>query len=117
MELSEFVEQTIRQLVEGVAGAQRAVEGSGAHVNRATQHGGRAGPDQWWRGGSWHQPVRFDVAIEASEQAGSSGKAGVVVASIGLGGAKSEKSSMSSTNRVQFMVPLALPEQGKPAKA
>jgi hypothetical protein len=54
--------------------------------------------------------VDFDVAIEVSESTGTNAEAGLSVASfakLGAGG-KSAKSN-STSNRISFKVPLALP--------
>lgn len=112
MNLKEFVAQTLTQIVEGVAEAQKSIAegGSGASVNphmvssSARRKIGKA------------SPVSFDVALTVSEAAdstlGASASASflsVVSAKMTTKGEITDRSRNEAVSRVQFSVELAQP--------
>lgn len=107
MELKDFITSTLVQIVEGVHAAQAQVVELGGDVNPYEQYQSDFGKSLT-RGGT--QSVGFDVAISAQENAASKEGIGVVVASIALGKRNERSDSASSVSRVQFTVPLALPD-------
>ncbi|MCW5768606.1 MAG: hypothetical protein KIT19_07965 [Phycisphaeraceae bacterium] len=99
MDLGQYVELVITNIVAGVKAAQTATNPGRMDSSEAIvvydQHR--------------TQNIRFDVAIAVSESSTTSGKAGIRVASIG-GDAGHERSNlMTSSNRVQFDIPVCLP--------
>lgn len=105
MKLSKFVEETLTQIVDGVADAIEKAEERGAMVNpQPTSISGVS----THRG----QPIRtvsFDVALSISEESGGQAGVGVFAGAFGLGGRSEASRSESSLSRVQFEVPVALP--------
>lgn len=118
MDLQSFIRETIVQISKGIEDASQELQGSGAIVNPvnvstngndAKIHGLIVPQDR----GTMHrtvQTVAFDVGIAASEGAGTKGGIGVVVGAIALGSQGQSDSSTSSTSRIQFTVPIALPQ-------
>lgn len=107
MDLKDFIAGTLVQIVEGVHAAQQQVVALGGNVNPYDQHESLYG-SSLTRGVV--QSVIFDVAITAEENSASKEGVGVVVAAIALGKRNEKSDTASSVSRVQFSVPLALPD-------
>jgi predicted ATP-dependent Lon-type protease len=111
MELKEFVTESLMQIVEGIADAQKRLKenGSEAIINTnmtATDvghvvTGGRRRPVEF---------VEFDVAVIANEGTEMKGGVGLTVASLLKfeAGAKGNQST-GSESRIKFKVPLSYP--------
>ena len=97
MKLSEFVEETLSQITEGVLSAQARTEEHGATVNPRRPGRGRM-----------IQKIEFDVALTTVESDEKSG--GIQV--FGIGGKMEKAGSSSSVSRVSFYVSVELPEGG-----
>jgi hypothetical protein len=112
MDLKTFVAETLTQIVEGVADAQRRCANLGARVNPPGISG--TSEAQGWadEDGAPAQAVRFDVAVTASEGSGTKGGIGVVAGVFTLGSAGHSKTEHAASSRVQFVVPLVLPLRG-----
>lgn len=112
MNLRDFIAETIAQIAEGVKNAQGQFSNHGARVNPrlttsadlAIKHG------LIFASGSAAQLVQFDVALTTTEGTGSKGGIGVFIGAVSLGSAGQTKTENSSISRVQFVVPLVLPE-------
>lgn len=117
MELQEFVEQTIIQVVRGVEAAQASLVDSKAKVNPLLDGSGSTADFtsnglarmKQRDGGGLAQIVKFDVALTVVESTGGKAGIGVFSGAFNLGaGAKTDLSN-SYVSRVQFTVPLSLP--------
>lgn len=116
IELKTFVEESLKQIIDGVRTAQ-------VH---ALEKGGLVNPIGVWQqvAGDWRlmegevdrfgQNVQFDVAITANEDSKASGGIGVFVGAFGVGSKGETGEAASSMSRIQFSVPLALPQQSVP---
>lgn len=112
MDLNDFITTTLKQIVQGVVGAQDAISKLNGAVNpaissynpQAQSHFGTIEPAR---------PVflvEFDVAISVVEGGERNAAGKLQVASVlSLGGGAQSSHSSSSTNRLSFKVPLALP--------
>lgn len=111
MELKEFLEQTLVQIVEGVVGAQEKVKQHGGqvvpHFTVPSSDGAKLGLVA--AGGNIAQLVQFDVALTTVEGTGSKGGIGVFVGAVNLGSAGQSKSEQTALSHVKFCVPLRLP--------
>lgn len=103
MELSEFIQNTLSEILKGVSGAQTgdlggnvAAETFGSPVGSNLHNGGRAG---------MFTVVDFDVAVTVSEKDGSGS---IRVGSIEA--PKDKETSSENTSRVKFAVHLKLPQ-------
>jgi len=102
MELQNFIEETLKQIVSGVRGAQESAIELGAKINP--------------RGGSVVEMrnVHFDVAVSTSEGTETKGGISVFVGPVGSVGSQDQSDvASSSISRIKFSVPVKLPIQPK----
>jgi hypothetical protein len=104
MNLSEFVESTLLEIMDGVSRAQDQWHACGrkGHVN---PHWG--GYEQ---GEKTLREVAFDVAVTVEDGTAKEAKGGLrVVSIIEAGGSAKAESKSSSVSRVSFSVPISPP--------
>jgi hypothetical protein len=113
MDLKDFVKETLVQISTGVQESIEEVRESGGFTNPAAlggtkgenkSHVGSMGEGQnvFW--------VDFDVAVTVDENSEVSGGGKLKVAGVfSVGGEAGSGTKSSSTNRVSFRIPLALP--------
>lgn len=115
MELDNFVTTVLTNIVSGIRKAQEADE-TGAFV----VPGGIGGheyakhPRVSISGLLSSTVVDFDIAITVEESKSKSGSGGLKVAGIGASGEGSSAAKDSRVSRIQFGVPVLLPESQKP---
>jgi len=118
MDLKEFVQQTITEIVKGIASSQEEIEPFGGIVNPPVMGNGSTAAEQnFVRTAVGAASVfNFDIALTATE--GKDTKAGISVVSglANLGAGGNSNSENSSVSRIQFSVPVALPKSGKKGK-
>lgn len=107
MELSKFVESTLTELVSGVVAAQKAVVQSGAVINPLTKSGLVAARHD--DGKNDLVKLHFDIGITATDS--KSGGGGISV--WGLGAKADLSKENTQVNRIQFHIPLSLPQSPK----
>ena len=116
MELKAFIDSALRQIIERVVSAQGHAAQIGGAVNPPIRSSVREMPDVMGTTAGDVQvlKVTFDVAVTVVEssdsKAGGSLKVPGVI-SVGGGGSLGERSEKVS--RLQFIVPLALPDDVK----
>ena len=102
MELQDFIDETLKQIISGVRSAQESAIELGAKINP--------------RGGSVVEMrnVHFDVAVGTSGGAETKGGIGVFVVPPGSAGSQ-DQSDVASTSlsRIKFSIPVKLPAQSK----
>ena len=117
MNLEEFIKDSIMQLVNGIKNAQEGAAKCGAIVM----------PDMIWTPDASSQPMifeglrraddtgryvsmlEFDLAITVEEQKEAGGRLQIGMAALGIGGGAGKTTADSTTHRIKFKVPLALP--------
>lgn len=107
IELKEFVEETISQIVEGVKAAQKRVGTSGAIVNPRKSHSSNNIEVE----GKLYsvQNIEFEVSLANMSGEGAKVGFGVAFGTWGFGSnAKVEGQAKSATN-VKFSVPIIFP--------
>ena len=115
MDLKEFVAESLRQIMDGVAEAKIHGTKIGADVNPAGNLGHYTkmaeGVLSREVNGGWQyaQNVSFDVAVTTIEESHTRGGAKLAVAVFSAGGGKQSDLTNSSVSRVQFTVPVFLP--------
>lgn len=113
MDLKDFVKETLVQISTGVQESIEAVRESGGFTNPAAT--GKVKSDNSSHFGSMGEGqnvflVDFDVAVTVDESSESSGGGKLKVAGVfSLGCEAGGVSKSSSSNRVSFKIPLALP--------
>jgi len=114
MELEEFVKAVLSQIVAGVRGAQE-VAGVGAFVVPAGigGHDFAGHPRVSMKAYLTSTIVDFDIAVTAEETSSTSGGGGLKVAGIGASLERESTARDARVNRIQFAVPILLPESQK----
>ncbi len=118
MDLNEFVNTALLQIVQGVKGAQEAVAKLGGAVSPAMSSHNKESSAYF---GTVDESqyvflVDFDVAVSVSEAGGKKAGGKLQVASIfGINGEAQASHSSAATNRLSFKVPLALPVDARTA--
>ena len=113
MNLSEFIAETLLQVVEGVKDAQARTSSNGARVNPHLTTSAEHAVKQniLIASGEAAQLVQFDVALTATEGTETKGGIGVVAGIFNLGSAGLSQAASSTISRVKFVVPLVLPRE------
>jgi hypothetical protein len=114
MDLKTFVAETLSEIAEGVAEAQKRCAALGARVNPNIRGNWPASHADIWADDTSApaQLVYFDVALSATEGSGKKGGAGVTVASVFSAGRSAEsQGERSASSRIKFYVPLVLPAE------
>lgn len=110
MELKEFIENALIQLLEGISSAQEKAKEIGGEVNPYLNDESQSKHGFLNSSGDSAAVVNFDVALTATEGTGT--KAGISVLggaiNLGAGGQSSNESSVVS--RIKFSVPVVLPK-------
>lgn len=114
MDLKEFVAETLKQIFDGVTGAQEVAQSKGGQINPQVQcpNVDRVSTPYLTVRGSLQTLVTnidFDVALTITDTAGATGKAGLVVWGIGAGVEGKTQTTNSTVSRVKFSVAVALP--------
>jgi hypothetical protein len=114
MELKDFVAQTLVQIVEGIDQANDSLSNKSAFVvssNIKTSEDIKYSFDKE-RIPHYVSNVDFDVAINIQDSQSKTGGANIEVFSVLNIGGKGEKGLIdTSTNRIKFTLPLALPTE------
>jgi hypothetical protein len=113
MDLKDFIQTAVTEIVEGVVAAQAAAAVHRVVVNPAIDAGARAShsPNGSTSAGPRVSNISFDVAVTGVEDSPGqgSGKLQVVGAWSARAGAETQASSEHLT-RLQFSLPIAFPE-------
>lgn len=118
MELNEFVEVTLRQIIEGVAKAQETtrLQNEGVPVRERNLVNPILTDASGGKGlllsvnDSVHM-IDFDVAVTSSSNEGAKAGANLSVAGFGFGGDLEESKSDTVVNRIKFQVPVKYPQK------
>ena len=110
MELKSFVEESINQIVEGLAAAGKSSSTHGAVIN-PRQPTWRYGEGLYFdkNTGSVLTNVEFDIAVTASEGISTKGGIGVAIASVMLGSQGESRQKNEHASRIKFNVPVVFP--------
>jgi len=98
MEVKDFVSETLKQIINGVADTQKYAKEKNAVV--APYH-------------SCQEKVDFDIAVTVVEGKETGGKAGISVWSIGAGVSGKSESSNTTVSRIKFSIACDLPPGNK----
>jgi hypothetical protein len=118
MDLSEFVEMSLIQIIEGVNRAQKATRLAGRHaseadvVNPAIMYSADGAPKGKYFATIERNLVHFvdfDVAVTTESTLGTSGGGKIRVLGIGVGAEGSTQSKDLTASRIKFQVPISLP--------
>ena len=112
MELSQFVQNTIQQIIEGVSKSQEFAKDNGATINPSGLRFKRDGQLNYHET-PMQQDIVFDVGLTSTSVDGSTEGIGVFLGGISLG--KKNEAGLESTaiTKIKFTVPIILPSGGK----
>jgi hypothetical protein len=106
MKLSEFVSETIKELIDGVNAARKYAEDKDALVNPLSAYGS-GNPYSAKNGRATF--VEFDVVVTTTDTDKGKGGVGIFVGAFGVGVQGEEATENSSVSRVKFTIPVMLP--------
>lgn len=119
MDLKEFTKETLTQIIEGVKEANTHIESSGAFVpsSNLSSIGGELMYSN--KDGYDHHVINvdFDVAISVSEsKENNKGGSLKILDMASVGGEKNKSYENTSSSRIKYSIPLALPSEKNPVK-
>ena len=97
LQLRDFVAETIKQVIDGVAAAQQYATTKRAIVNPQPSGLRRV------------EAISFDVAVTAAKGTKTQGGVAVFAGAFGLGSKGQSEKSNQTINRIQFSVHVSLP--------
>lgn len=108
MDLKDFIQSAVSQIVEGVVAAQAAAALHGATLNPAADSAGKGTPSAAGPGAAAGRvsSIAFDVAVTAVASAAGEGGAQLRVAGAGA----DAPANGEPVTRLQFSLPIALPQ-------
>ena len=113
MDVKEFVRDTLVQISQGVRESQEIVREYGGFINPAARVASKNSSESHLttiNDGQSVFLVDFDIAVNVSEENSVGGEAKLKIASVfSASGEKGSTTESSSTSRIGFKVPLALP--------
>jgi hypothetical protein len=92
VELAEFVQKTIEQVINGVAASCKHAKASNAHIGKQN-----------------YTPIEFDVAVTVTEGSESKKGGGITVWGVGANAEGKSATTNSSVSRIKFSVDVSLP--------
>ncbi len=111
MDLRQFVAESLKQILDGVAEAQDYARDKGAWVSGAHSPGSAYGDKASIGPNINTRDVEFDVAVTTTRESGVEGGAGIFVAALGLGYQAQKGSSDIAVSRIRFSVPVIFTKQ------
>ena len=111
MELNEFVQKTIEQIIDGVYNSQPFAKEKGAIVNPPTTGINENGCNQ-----PKTQNIEFDVGLTSTSIDESVEGIGVFLGSVGLGKKNESVTGNTAITKVKFTVPIVLPKHNSNGK-
>lgn len=110
MDIKEFIENTLVQIVQGVNCANGKLMDTGAKISSKDIGAIREGTTFNKQTGDLVNLIEFDVAVTVSERDIANGGAGIKIAGfINIGGDLQNENANQSVSRIKFSVPLSLP--------
>jgi hypothetical protein len=113
MDLKDFIQTAVTQIVEGVVAAQAAAAAHRVIVNPAVEPNGRSGPSPiaYAAAGARVSNIAFDIVVTGTEGSAAQGSARLLVAGASSVLAGDEKRATGEHfTRLQFSLPIAFPE-------
>lgn len=112
MNLQEYISESLVQIVNGINDANEKLKGTGASVPKTIS--APANAEKYTRIHTAHSTeivadINFDVKIEIVESQNTEGGGGLKLHVASFGANHEVKDSTSSSQRLQFTLPLSLP--------
>lgn len=113
MKLQDFVSETLQQIIRGIKDAQEKTKDSGAEVSPALgAWSGNLEKHKIIQAKSGHcvHFVDFDVALTVTQETETKAGIGIFASVIGIGAQGQTNNENATINRIQFRVPITLPQ-------
>jgi len=111
MELQEFITESITQIIKGTKDAQEKLKDLGVIISPqlsfTTFLNKRDDLSNSQSGNAII--IEFDIALSTSKSNEKTGKAGLVVASVGIGGHFKKSNTNNTISKIKFPIPITLP--------
>lgn len=110
MKLDDFVAQTLKQIINGVASAQEFGNEHNAKINPNSARFFKTAEGQAYCSETYIplQQIFFDIAVSISEEH-TSNNGNTTIGSISVSPTISSSAQNNATNRIKFQVPILLP--------
>ncbi len=110
MELKEFVEESLKQVIEAVSNVAEYAKKNDAEINPC-QHEWGYGQGLYFdkQTGRVLTSIEFDIAVTANDDSKTKGGIGIVVAQIMLGSQGESAKHNERVSRMKFSIPVVLP--------
>lgn len=114
IKLQDFISDTLKQIIDGVADAQEYAKIKNSYINVNTTE--YSGHEIKIKKNSAPEPqlIEFDIALTTTEDQNIKGGLGIFVTGIGLGYQGETKTMGSEISRIKFSIPVILPSDVKP---
>lgn len=109
LSLKDFIQETLAQIMEGVAAADGDARKLGGMVNPNGLDLANKGMRLMQTGARHGQMIDFDVAVVSTESRETKGGIGVFLGPAGAGSAGQSGKTNEPTSRIRFSVPVILP--------
>ncbi len=113
MNLDTFITESLKGIIKGVKESQDFAHQNEARINPQLEGWDMSRTYATKDDLNAVTPIEFDIAVTASNEKESSGKAGINVLSINLGGKRSDKKLTETVSRLKFTVNVALPKESQ----
>ena len=113
MDIKDFVENTLLQIVNGVNDANKKLIDTGAIISSKDIRPMREGTTLNTKTGDLVNLIEFDIAVTVNEKDTANGGAGIKIVGFNVGGTLQNEITNQSISRIKFSIPLTLPSNPK----
>jgi len=106
MDVKEFIESSLIQIIEGINGAKDKLKGSDVLISSKDVRPLREGTTVNHQTGNLVNLIEFDMAVTVNEKDTSGGKAGINIVGLNIGGGLQNEVSNQTVSRIKFSVPV-----------
>ncbi len=111
MDIKDFIENSLLQIVEGVNNANEKIKNFGALISSKNVRPLREGTTFNTNTGDLVNLIEFDIGVTVNEKDTTSGGAGIKIAGLNIGGDLQNESVNQRISRIKFSIPLTLPSK------
>jgi hypothetical protein len=111
MDIKDFVENTLLQIVQEVNSANEKLKDTGAIISSKNVRPLREGTTYNSSTYDLVNLIEFDIAVTVNEKDTANGGMGIKIAGISIGGRLQNETANQSINKIKFSIPLTLKSQ------
>lgn len=111
MDIKDFVENTLLQIVQGVNSANEKLKDTGAIISSKNVRPLREGTTYNSSTSDLVNLIEFDIAVTVNEKDTANGGMGIKIAGISIGGGLQNETANQSISKIKFSIPLTLKSQ------